>query len=164
MIPKEDENSDISNKDQDSFKFIKQALNNLLMDENNQTKKPALLEIEGNEKETSNRNEFDSRFINEIAVKENGTFEVVENNEMNNKHSSSLTKAIDYHEEDGNLSGQKPFKCEFCDAVFTRNDNLKRHISSIHEEKKPSYQCQICNFCFTQKSKLNTHIRLIHEE
>ena len=66
MIPKEDENSDIPSKDQDSFKFIKQALNNLLMDENNQTKKPALLEIEGNEKETSNRDEFDSRFINEI--------------------------------------------------------------------------------------------------
>ena len=63
MIPKEDENSDISSKDQDSFKFIKQALNNLLMGENNHTKKHVLFEMEKNEKETFNRDEFD-----EIAV------------------------------------------------------------------------------------------------
>ena len=74
MIPKEDENSDISSKDQDSFKFIKQALNNLLMGENDHTKKHALLEMEENEKKVFNRDEFDSRFINEIPVKENQFF------------------------------------------------------------------------------------------
>ena len=104
MIPKEDENSDVSDKNQDSFMFIKQALDNLLMSENDHTKNHVLLDMKENEK-TFNQDE--------IAVKENETFEAVKNNEMNDKNSTSLVKNIDDHEEDGILSGRKLNKKTF---------------------------------------------------
>ena len=34
---------------------------------------------------------------------------------------------------------RKPFKCEICDKGFGQNSILKKHILSVHVEKKPYY-------------------------
>ena len=40
--------------------------------------------------------------------------------------------------------GKKSFKCNVCDASFTLNPSLKKHILSSHEKRKP-YNCNICD-------------------
>ena len=58
---------------------------------------------------------------------------------------------------------KKP-QCEICNATFTRKNDLKIHIATIHEGKKPeSVTCEICNTVFTQKKSLNSHIAAVHE-
>ena len=56
----------------------------------------------------------------------------------------------------------KRFKCKSCDASFTQKDSLSRHVTSVHEGKKP-FKCNICDANFTQKGNLNGHISLVHE-
>ena len=59
----------------------------------------------------------------------------------------------------------KSFKCVICNTDFTRKGSLgsvKRHISSVHEEK-PQFRCEICGKCLTQKSSLSQHISTNHE-
>ena len=36
----------------------------------------------------------------------------------------------------------KPFKCDFCEASFSKNSNLKTHVETIHEKIK--YVCERC--------------------
>ena len=52
-------------------------------------------------------------------------------------------------------------KCSICDYEFTRQATLKRHIQSVHEEKKP-HRCSICDCNFSQKGNLKQHIKLVH--
>ena len=40
--------------------------------------------------------------------------------------------------------GKKSFKCNVCDASFTSNPSLKKHMLSSHEKRKP-YNCNICD-------------------
>ena len=54
--------------------------------------------------------------------------------------------------------------CSICDHSFSGSSvqsNLKRHIESIHENKK--HKCSICNLDFTQKCSLKNHFRSVHE-
>ena len=55
----------------------------------------------------------------------------------------------------------KSIKCNICDATFKTNQNLKKHIRSIHEGK--SFKCKSCDATFTQKERLNRHVALNHE-
>ena len=62
---------------------------------------------------------------------------------------------------------KKP-QCEICNATFTRKNDLKIHIATIHEGKKPyeigkEPKCEICNAVFTRKKSLNSHIAAVHE-
>ena len=52
-------------------------------------------------------------------------------------------------------------QCENCDKAFSTRSNLNKHVSSIHEEKKP-FKCDICNYSFSQKGHLKTHVSSVH--
>ena len=63
---------------------------------------------------------------------------------------------------------KKPVKCSICNATFTRNSSLNRHVASVHEGKKPQdskkpFKCNICNSAFTRKSNLKTHSASVHD-
>ena len=49
----------------------------------------------------------------------------------------------------------KQFKYEICDKFLTTKKELKRHISSVHGEKR-SFQCSICESKFKIRDNL-TH-------
>ena len=44
-------------------------------------------------------------------------------------------------------------KCGVCNSVFELITNLKRHIQSVHESKKP-FKCSICDNNFSKSSIL----------
>ena len=58
--------------------------------------------------------------------------------------------------------GEKPFKCEKCEATFTKRHTLDLHVKSFHDGIKP-FMCNICSYCFPQKSDLKKHIKQVHE-
>ena len=45
--------------------------------------------------------------------------------------------------------------------IFSGQDKLKRHISSVHEGVK--HTCNYCNKIFSRTDKLKLHIRSVHE-
>lgn len=56
----------------------------------------------------------------------------------------------------------KKFSCERCGAGFGMKSNLKRHVMTVHEDRR-GYQCKICGAAFGLKQNLVTHIRVKHE-
>ena len=36
------------------------------------------------------------------------------------------------------MKEKKPSKCDICDYSCSRKDQMKRHVASVHEEKKPN--------------------------
>ena len=57
--------------------------------------------------------------------------------------------------------GQKPFKCDRCDAGFMGKYNLNLHIKVVHEGNKP-FKCSVCVDSFTSKRSLEGHFDLVH--
>uniref|UniRef100_H0XLY3 Zic family member 5 n=1 Tax=Otolemur garnettii TaxID=30611 RepID=H0XLY3_OTOGA len=61
-----------------------------------------------------------------------------------------------------NLSGEKPFKCEFdgCDRKFANSSDRKKH-SHVHTSDKP-YYCKIrgCDKSYTHPSSLRKHMKI----
>ncbi|KAE8168513.1 hypothetical protein BDV40DRAFT_251011 [Aspergillus tamarii] len=47
------------------------------------------------------------------------------------------------------------FECPFCDRRFARNDTLRQHVRTHHEDKElqPSRTIRACNYCCSRKSK-----------
>ena len=58
-------------------------------------------------------------------------------------------------------NGNKSFKCEHCDKMFTANRNLKRHIYIVHEGHK-DFQCAVCYQFFGFKQILERHMEKMH--
>ena len=54
----------------------------------------------------------------------------------------------------------KPFKCDFCEASFSKNSNLKTHVETIHEKIK--YVCERCPASYGRKYLLTKHIKNVH--
>ena len=49
--------------------------------------------------------------------------------------------------------GKKPFLCSTCDAIFTQKPDLKEHMELIHEGKKPQlYSKELSVLIFTEDS------------
>lgn len=53
-------------------------------------------------------------------------------------------------------TGEKPFKCDICDARFIQSINLKRHVLSYHKNDEP-YACNICGKKFRVLVYLKSH-------
>ena len=58
--------------------------------------------------------------------------------------------------------GKKPFKCNFCDKVFSQKQSLNGHIDSIHIGNK-TFKCSVCDASFSQKQNLSRHIESVYE-
>ena len=60
---------------------------------------------------------------------------------------------------------QTSFICSLCNVKVFNKKDLKAHITSVHENRKP-YICPIrnCNSTFPDNKKLNRHIKTIHDE
>ena len=54
-------------------------------------------------------------------------------------------------------SFQEEKKCDICDAAFSHNWHLNRHIQSVYEGRTP-FKCNDCGVPFSQKGNLNQHI------
>ena len=49
-------------------------------------------------------------------------------------------------------------KCEHCPKVFSRKDNLHRHVRNVHDKVK-HHQCGICSKTFSRKQHKELHLR-----
>ena len=58
--------------------------------------------------------------------------------------------------------GEKFKKCPSCESSFERMPDLKRHIASVHEEKRP-HACSECNMKFKHKHHLKRHFGRAHK-
>ena len=58
--------------------------------------------------------------------------------------------------------GRKDQKCESCGKSFSRAENLKKHIHTIHEGHKDS-KWESCGKSFFQAGNLKVHIHTLHE-
>jgi uncharacterized C2H2 Zn-finger protein len=45
--------------------------------------------------------------------------------------------------------GKNPLKCDLCETIFARINELNRHKNNIHEKYTATHLCQCCNedFC-----------------
>ena len=62
------------------------------------------------------------------------------------------------------------YECEVCDYTCSNKSNFKRHVSLVHEGKKPfkkrkkiTFKCEACDSSFSEKSGLKKHIESVHE-
>jgi uncharacterized C2H2 Zn-finger protein len=53
--------------------------------------------------------------------------------------------------------------CGECGQCFGQNSDLKKHIRTIHEQRK-DFQCPTCHMTFGHSSTLARHIRTVHEQ
>ena len=52
-------------------------------------------------------------------------------------------------------------KCNICQAVFKTTKNLKNHVFSVHEKRKP-YKCSSCHYRSTFMENVGKHIKRMH--
>lgn len=57
----------------------------------------------------------------------------------------------------------KRFGCEICGFAFGMRSNLKRHIMTVHEDRR-GFVCGICDAAFGLKQNLATHVRVKHDK
>ena len=57
-------------------------------------------------------------------------------------------------------SGERPYKCNYCDRAFTQGKTLKFHLRR-HTEEKP-FICTQCNSAFRQRDGLKRHLKARH--
>lgn len=56
-------------------------------------------------------------------------------------------------------SGQRPFKCEFCWAAFTRRSDVFRHVKILHHQEKP-FKCSKDGKEFSDRKSLKAHMEM----
>lgn len=54
--------------------------------------------------------------------------------------------------------------CYLCGRDFTNVSNLRRHLNTLHLERKQKFKCFKCEEVFTDKRTLNNHQRCSHRE
>jgi len=60
-------------------------------------------------------------------------------------------------------TGERPYKCTYCDKAFADKSNLRQH-AKIHTTKEKLFQCAICQKTFAQRRYLMKHATEIHRE
>ena len=59
--------------------------------------------------------------------------------------------------------GVKSLKCDICDKSFSYSGYLRNHIESVHNQTK-FFKCNICDKSFSLKGNLKKHTESYHEE
>ena len=59
-------------------------------------------------------------------------------------------------------SGEKTFKCSFCQMETKVVHSMKRHIESQHLPSKTVFSCQTCGYTSSQKNNLKRHYMTKH--
>ena len=54
------------------------------------------------------------------------------------------------------------YKCKTCGKVFGENDDLRKHIRSVHEGIK-NHVCETCGKAFSENRNLKKHILSVHD-
>ena len=54
---------------------------------------------------------------------------------------------------------RKFYKCDFCDATFTRFNDLRLHQENNHNM---NYKCTFCGMEFAQIHEVSKHIDIVH--
>lgn len=57
----------------------------------------------------------------------------------------------------------RKFKCTKCEMRFKKQNNLNRHLQSVHSDARP-FPCNLCNKTFKLKHVLHKHIQDIHSD
>lgn len=57
-------------------------------------------------------------------------------------------------------TGDRPYKCGYCELNFARCHDLKRHEKIHNKENKLSYKCNFCSKTFSRSDALNRHVKL----
>ena len=60
------------------------------------------------------------------------------------------------------LKKERRFVCRECGFAFGMRSNLKRHVMTVHEDRR-HFRCSICGAAFGLKQNLLTHVRVKHE-
>lgn len=55
-------------------------------------------------------------------------------------------------------TGQRPFACVVCNRAFSRTDHLATHMRT-HTGEKP-YSCDVCGKCFTRSDERSRHLKV----
>ncbi|XP_066925361.1 zinc finger imprinted 3-like [Clytia hemisphaerica] len=55
----------------------------------------------------------------------------------------------------------KHFKCTECGTLFTRRNDMKKHMNNLHLGIKP-HKCETCPKSFAHKGDLNRHTNEVH--
>ncbi len=55
----------------------------------------------------------------------------------------------------------KMYHCSLCEAQFSRNFHLRRHIRTVHHINGQQFNCDICSKSFAREDTLKSH-RMIH--
>ncbi len=58
---------------------------------------------------------------------------------------------------------KRPFQCEQCGKRFGEKGNMSKHIRSVHMNQR-DFACSQCNAKFAFKDGLQRHVRLVHEK
>ena len=58
---------------------------------------------------------------------------------------------------------KKPFKCGMCKSKFSEKKSLTRHMVLIHKAEKSIIKCKVCHAVFTELTDLKRHVALAHE-
>ena len=116
--------------------------------------------------------------VNEKApknLKEN-KFENIDKNlsELNQEEESTICKicstefptAKRLKKHISSVHEEKKFahKCFVCNEKFSSNQSVEEHMTKVHEEKKFAHKCFICKEKLSSKQKVEDHIKLVHEE
>ncbi|MDA9272067.1 C2H2-type zinc finger protein [bacterium] len=57
----------------------------------------------------------------------------------------------------------KDFECDKCDATFSKNSDLQRHIKAVHNKIKDQ-ECPDCEYKFSSNGNLQAHIKQVHNK
>ncbi|KAH9230300.1 hypothetical protein K456DRAFT_1843206 [Colletotrichum gloeosporioides 23] len=59
--------------------------------------------------------------------------------------------------------GERPFQCPACPSRFTRQENLSRHTSSVHQKSNlRPFPCPHCEVSFSRSDLRKRHVRKYH--